>query len=217
MALDNLRLEMISRTFGIAFICAFMFWSAHAHAGGGFLGIDHRWNSDDSGIWNRNVQHAVLYSSVGVVVIGAVWEGGETRLGKTYWQSLDSTAIGSASAEALKHIFTRARPTQGNDPDAWFQGGSHYSFPSGEVTTVAAVITPFVFEYHEDYPAVYALELLPLYDGIARMKSQAHWQTDVLAGWALGTLTGWYAHSRDNPLILSVLPHGFMVGIKKSF
>ena len=39
----------------------------------------------------------------------------------------------------------------------------------------------------------------------------------VLAGWALGTLTGWYAHSRDNPLILSVLPHGFMVGYKKSF
>jgi len=82
---------------------------------------------------------------------------------------------------------------------------------------VSAVITPFVFEYHEDYPAVWLLELLPIYDGIARMKSQAHWQTDVLAGWGLGTLTGWYAHSRDNPLILSVLPHGFVVGIKKSF
>ena len=28
---------------------------------------------------------------------------------------------------------------------------------------------------------------------------------------------GYYAHSRDNPLILSILPHGFMVGVKKSF
>ena len=126
-------------------------------------------------------------------------------------------AIGAVSAEALKHIFTRARPSQGNDPDAWFKGSSHYSFPSGEVTTVSAIITPFVLEYRHDYPAVYALELLPLYDGIARMKSQSHWQTDVLAGWALGTLIGYYAHSRDNPLILSILPHGFMVGIKKSF
>ena len=191
--------------------------SSQTFAGGGFLGIDHRWNNDERGIYSRDVQNVVVYSSVSAAVLGAVWLGGETRLGKTYWQSVDSTAIGVASAEALKNIFTRARPSQGNDPNAWFQGGSHYSFPSGEVTTVAAVITPFVFEYHEDYPAIYALELLPLYDSIARLKSQAHWQTDVLAGWGLGTLTGWYAHSRDNPLILSVLPHGFMVGIKKSF
>lgn len=49
------------------------------------------------------------------------------------------------------------------------------------------------------------------------MKSQAHWQTDVLAGWALGTLICYYAHSRDNPLILTILPNGFMVGIKKTF
>ena len=196
---------------------ALLAFSSQTFAGGGFLGIDHRLNSDATGIYNRDVKNFVLYSLVSGVVIGAVWEGGETRLGKTYWQSIDSTALGAASAEALKHIFTRARPSQGNDPNAWFQGGSHYSFPSGEVTTVAAVITPFVLEYRHDYPAVYALELLPLYDGIARMKSQAHWQTDVLFGWALGTLTGYYAHSRDTPLIISIMPHGFMVGIKKSF
>jgi PAP2 superfamily protein len=197
--------------------CALLACSSQAIAAGGFLGIDHRLNNDEHGIYNRDVQRFVEYSLVSGAVLGAVWLGGEDRLGKTYWQSVDSVAIGVASSEALKHIFTRARPNQGNDPNAWFQSGSHYSFPSGEVTEVSAIITPFVFEYHEDYPAVYALELLPLYDSVARMKSQAHWQTDVLAGWALGTLTGWYAHSRDNPLILSVLPHGFMVGIKKSF
>jgi hypothetical protein len=63
----------------------------------------------------------------------------------------------------------------------------------------------------------YALELLPIYDGIARMKVQAHWQTDVLAGFALGGLTGYYAHNRDSPFILSVLPHGFTVGVRKQF
>ena len=207
----------VSGTVRVVLVCMFVFWSAHAHAGGGFLGIDHRWNNDEHGIYNRDVQNFVLYSSVSATVLGAVWLGGETRLGKTYWQSVDSTALGAASAQAMKMIFTRARPSQGNDPNAWFQGGSHNSFPSGEVTTVSAVITPFVFEYHKEYPGVYLLELLPIYDGIARMKSQAHWQTDVLAGWGLGTLTGWFAHSRDNPLILSILPHGFMVGIKKSF
>jgi membrane-associated phospholipid phosphatase len=29
------------------------------------------------------------------------------------------------------------------------------------------------------------------------VKNQAHWQTDVLAGWAAGGLSGWYAHSRE--------------------
>ena len=208
---------MISRKARVVLVCAVVFWSAHVLAGGGFLGIDHRLNSDSTGIWSRDYENVVLYSLVSVAIIGGLWEGGETRLGKTYWQSIDSMAIGAVSAEALKHIFTRARPIQENNPNAWFQGRSHYSFPSGEVTTVSAIITPFVLEYRHDYPAVYALELLPLYDGIARMKSQAHWQTDVLAGWALGTLIGYYAHSRDNPLILTILPHGFMVGIKKSF
>ena len=82
---------------------------------------------------------------------------------------------------------------------------------------MTAIVTPFVLEYGNDHPAVYALELLPVYDAIARVKVQAHWQTDVLAGIALGTLTGYYAHSRDSPLILGVLPKGFAVGLHKQF
>jgi membrane-associated phospholipid phosphatase len=56
-----------------------------------------------------------------------------------------------------------------------------------------------------------------VYDAIARMKVQAHWQTDVLAGYALGTAAGYFAHARNNPFILSVLPHGFTVGLHKSW
>ncbi|HEY2816958.1 MAG TPA: phosphatase PAP2 family protein [Casimicrobiaceae bacterium] len=179
--------------------------------------LDRVVNYDDSGIWNRNAQKGVLYTLVGGEIAGALWEGGESRLGRTFWQSIDSSAIGAVSSEALKHIFTRARPDQGGDPNQWFQGQGHYSFPSGEVTTVTAIVTPFVLEYGHDQPAVYALELLPIYDAIARVKVQAHWQTDVLAGMALGTLTGYYAHARDSPLILGVLPKGFSVGLHKQF
>jgi hypothetical protein len=64
---------------------------------------------------------------------------------------------------------------------------------------------------------VYALLLLPAYDSIARMKVQAHWQTDVLAGVALGAATGYFAHTRDSPIILGVLPGGFMVGLHKQW
>ena len=34
---------------------------------------------------------------------------------------------------------------------------------------------------------------------------------------ALGTTTGYLAHSRDSPVILNLLPHGFMVGLHKQF
>lgn len=210
----------------------FLTWFvAHRHRGAGCLcwllilvagcslagGIDHLVEFDDSGIWKRSNQTALINILIAGEVAGALWEGGDTRLGKTFWQSIDSSAIGALSSEALKHIFTRSRPDQSPDPNLWFQGYGHYSFPSGEVTAVTAIVSPFVFEYAHDHPAVYALELLPLYDAIARVKVHAHWQTDVLAGFALGTGTAYFAHTRESPIILGVLPHGFMLGLKVKF
>ena len=180
-------------------------------------GIDHTVSEDNSGIWKRSNQQALMYALIGGEIAGAVWLGGEDRLGKTFWQAIDSSALGAVTSEAMKHIFTRSRPDQSSDPNLWFQGSNHYSFPSGEVTAGAAIVTPFVLEYGRDYPAVYALELLPAYQAIARVKVRAHWQTDVLAGFALGTGTGWLAHTRDSPVILGVLPHGFTIGLRAQF
>jgi len=73
---------------------------------------------------------------------------------------------------------------------------------------VTTAVTPFVLEYGPSHPAAYALELLPIYDAIARVKSQAHWQTDVLASLAIGPGIGWYAHQRDVPIMVKVLPRG---------
>ena len=156
-------------------------------------------------------------SLIGGEVLCGLWEGGQSRFGSTCWRAIDSSLIASASAQVLKYVFTRARPIQRNDPNAWFQGGSHYSFPSGEVAAVSSIVTPFVFEYRNQQPGVWALEALPLYDAIARMKVQAHWQTDVLAGFAIGTAAGYYAHQRDSPLVLSVMPHAILVGLRRRF
>src|SRR5205814_7742412 len=174
------------RRFGVSIALSF---AANVSTGGG---IDHVVTFDQSGIWNRNVQKAVEYGSIAAELGGALWYGGEDRLGKTFWQAIDSSTLGGITSEAMKHIFTRARPDQGGDPNKWFQGSGHYSFPSGEVTLITAVVTPFMFEYGHDHPGVYALALLPAYDAIARVKSQAHWQTDVLASIGLGTLTGYF-------------------------
>lgn len=191
-----------------------LLYTGRAIAAGGPLGIDHRLGYDNSGIWKRSDQKALLGLMVIGEIGGGLWEGGETRLGKTFWQSVDASLIAGVSSEALKLTFTQARPLHTDDPNKWFQGGSHDSFPSGEVAAVSAIVTPFVLEYGDDHPAVYGLELLPLYDAVARMKTWGHWQTDVLAGFALGTAAGWYAHGRDTPWLLSAMPHGVFIGLK---
>ena len=179
--------------------------------------IDHRVTYDNSGFWSHNTELAVNYALIGGEVAIGLWEGGESRIGKTSWQAIDSSAFGAVVAQAGKYIFTRSRPSESDNPNLWFQGKGHYSFPSGEVTNVTAIVTPYMFEYGRDYPAVYALALLPIYSGIARVKEWGHWQTDVLASWALGTGMGYWAHTRETPIILSIMPHGIMVGLKTSF
>jgi undecaprenyl-diphosphatase len=184
---------------------------------GGPLGIDHLVPYDDSGIWNRSNQNALRYGTILVVVGGALWEGDQSRIGHAFWQATDSLALAGVSAAVLKPVFSRSRPAQSPDPDLWFQGHGHNSFPSAEVAEITSAVTPFMLEYGRQYPAVYALALLPVYDGVARIKVQAHWQTDVLAGIALGAATGYYAHNRPSSFFVQVLPGGVSVGLRARF
>jgi hypothetical protein len=199
-------------------LCAALLISMPATAGGGLFGLDHLVPLDDHGIWARKNQLLLIDSMLAGEVAVAVWEGGDTRLGRTLWKSIDATLVGGLAAEGLKFVFSRARPSQTSDPDKWFQGSGHDSFPSGEVTVTSAIITPLVLEYRREHPAVYALELLPLYDAVARVKVHGHWQSDVVAGFALGTATGYFMQQRTRtPLVLSVMPHCIYVGLRMQF
>jgi membrane-associated phospholipid phosphatase len=189
-----------------------------ARAGSGLLGLDHYVTLDDQGIWARRNQLLLIDTMLVGESVVALWEGGNTRLGRTMWKSIDATVVGGVAAEGLKLAFTRARPSETTDPNQWFQGSGHASFPSGEVTIVSAIVTPLVLEYRHDHPAVYALELLPLYDAIARVKVHGHWQSDVLAGYALGSAAGYFMGRRTRtPVVLSVMPHSVYVGLRRSF
>jgi hypothetical protein len=191
-----------------------MSWSAFA---GGPLGIDHRIGLDQGGIWSRSREQAVESLAVVAVIGGALWEGNDTRLGRTFWKSSESLAVAAVAAQGLKSTFRRARPVQGNDPNDWFGSSSHRSFPSGEVTHVSAIVTPFIVEYGRDHPAVWGLAALPVYIGMARLKNQAHWQTDVLAGAALGAGIGYYEATRESAWSATVLPRGITIGLRKQF
>jgi undecaprenyl-diphosphatase len=187
-----------------------------AEAGGPF-GIDHEMSLDQSGIWARKYQTALETSVIAFEVAGSLWFGNDNELGHTLWQTVDSSVISGAGAQLLKYGFGRARPSQGNDPNAWFKGSHYQSFPSGEVTLQASFVTPFIANYARQDPWIWSLEIIPVYDAFARMKSQAHWQSDVIAGWALGTAVGYWTTTRATPFSVQILPRGLTVGYYKRF
>jgi|SRR5579872_2580178 len=186
--------------------------ASRAHAG-----FDHELPLDEHGIWARKYTVALEDGTWVLEIAGALWLGNDDRLGHTFWQTIDASVISGLGAEVLKYGFSRARPQQGDNPNKWFQGSCCQSFPSGEVTLQASFVTPFIANYAHEHPWIWAMEALPIYDGIARMKEQAHWQTDVIAGWALGSAIGYWSTTRAVPLSVQILPRGVSVGLSRRF
>src|SRR5262245_8041161 len=207
--------RITARTLALAAIAAIPLSASAQHCF--WSHFDHRVGYDASGPLNPTTCRGTVYALTIAQIGGALWEGDESRLGKTMWQGIDSEIISGVAAEAGKYAFTRTRPATENNPCLWFQGRSNLSFPSGEASIAAGLVPPDVVEYGSEYPAVYALVLLPLWVGAGRIKNQAHWQSDVAAAWAVGGLSGWYAHNRDVPLLIEILPHGVAVGLHKAF
>jgi undecaprenyl-diphosphatase len=183
-----------------------------------FAGFDHRVAVDDNGIWSRGVQDTLRYGVIATEIGGALWYGGQDPLGRTFWETIDASVGSGVTAEIAKRAFGRRRPSETDDPNDWFNHGSCCrSFPSGEVALQASFVTPFIVTYAADQPWVWALEALPAYDAVARVKSGAHWQTDVLAGWALGTAFGYWSAKRASPLLLQIMPGSISVGFHTRF
>ena len=210
-------MKPFARVFAFILPVAMLAAGSRAFAAGGPLGIDHRLPYDDSGIWGKAHQNQVLGLTLLLTAGGALWEGDQNRFGHTLWQASDAVMLTAAGSLLLKDTFQRTRPEDSSNPNLWFQGFGNTSFPSGHVALSAAAITPVVLEYGRRNPWVYALEAIPLYLAVGRVKTREHWQSDVLAAWALGTGLGWYAHSRKVPLLIEILPHGFAVGLHAQF
>lgn len=191
--------------------------STYATAGGGPLSIDSELPLDTHGIWARRYQTGIENGVIVIEVAGALWFGNDDKLGHTFWQDIDSTVLSGVAAQLLKYAVGRPRPYQGDGPNTFFKGSHYQSFPSGEVTLQAAFVTPLIVNYYRDDPWVWALEALPAYDAMARLKSRAHWQTDVIAGGLLGTGFGYWATTRATPLSVQILPGGLSIGFRTRF
>ena len=183
----------------------------------GLFGLDRFDENEATGIFSRPSQKRVDYLVILTMGGTALWEGTSSPLGKAMWQSVDASLASGLSVQALKYLTSRPRPDQNPDPTVWFQGAGHMSFPSGETALMSAFATPLILNFHEEYPAVWGLALLPLYMGKARMASQGHWLTDVLAGAALGAGMGVLAYDQSQPFVLRITGNGVYAGLKVKF
>ena len=77
-----------------------LIFPACAYGAGGPLGIDHKWSYDNSGIFKRQTQKNVLTLMVVGEVAAGLWEGDQSRLGKTSWQAIDATIPSVSSRTA---------------------------------------------------------------------------------------------------------------------
>lgn len=176
--------------------------------------IDHKLPKDTGGIYRA--QNAVPIALGAITLVGALTEGSEDRLGRTFWKSGEALAFSGVLTEGLKRVTQRQSPAVSDSPNNWSQGSSGDSFPSLHVAATAAVVTPFILEYKNDYPWTMALAALPVYEMVARVKAQEHWQTDVLVGAAIGIGFGAYEHQAEKPWFVSLLPGGVFIGFRKS-
>ena len=84
------------------FCCALLLLSAlplRAHAGDGFLGIDHELDLNQRGIWARKYQVGLEFGVIATEIGGSLWLGNDDELGHTLWQTIDATAISSVVVE----------------------------------------------------------------------------------------------------------------------
>ena len=175
--------------------------------------LDKKVKKDDSGFWGAHY-NIPKYSFIGLVGLSA-YEGSESRLGKTSWKALDASVMSQLITEVLKKSTKRNRPRDANGPSEWNEDGN--SFPSGHVSGMTAMVTPFILEYKDDYPMIQLLWVLPIHQMGGRVKAQAHWQSDVLAGFLVGLGSGYWAYKRKTPMLLYFDSDKIMIGLRSKF
>ena len=127
------------------------------------------------------------------------------------WAMLEAAGLSSVTAYALKYAVGREGPDQTSDPNEWLKGGGG-SFPSWHSTAAFAVGTVLAESGNDEYRWLrrvlgYGLGVATSYE---RLKHNAHWLSDTVAGAALGGATAHFTMNRvygtDEESSLSVVP-----------
>jgi len=131
---------------------------------------------------------------VGTYIYSSQWQD-QSGLTVT-WAMAEAAGLSTVTTYALKYAIRRQGPNETTDPNSWFASGS--SFPSEHAAAAWAIGTVFAESGSGGYRWVTRL----LGYGVAgftsyeRLKHNAHWLSDVVAGAALGGSTGIFVVDR---------------------
>jgi membrane-associated phospholipid phosphatase len=111
---------------------------------------------------------------------------------------LEAAGLSSVTAYAFKYTIRRTGPDQTSDPNQWGKSGGN-SFPSWHSTAAFAVGTVLAESGNDEYRWVrrllgYGLGAATSYE---RLKHNAHWLSDTVAGSALGIASAHFVMNRS--------------------
>jgi membrane-associated phospholipid phosphatase len=160
---------------------------------------------------SKDLQDAIPAAAVFVATWGYANLIGDSNGRGEAWAMLEAVGLSSVTAFALKYAGGRERPDQTSDPNQWRKSGGN-SFPSVHATAAFAVGTVLAESGNDDYRWVrrflgYGLGAGTSYE---RLKHNAHWLSDTVAGAALGIASAHFAMNRrdrtDEQSSLGVVP-----------
>jgi membrane-associated phospholipid phosphatase len=114
------------------------------------------------------------------------------------WEMVEAGGLSTVTTYALKYAAGRERPDQTSDPNKWRKGGS--SFPSFHAAAAFAVGTVLAESGNDDYRWVRRLlgyGAVAGFTAYERLKHNAHWLSDDVAGAEIGGATGYFVIQRN--------------------
>lgn len=95
-------------------------------------------------------------------------------------------------AKIIKYFYFSPRPFEVlNSVNVLFEHGGNDSLPSGHAVFYSSIATSFYF-YHKYLAIIYIIGALLI--GASRIIAGIHWPLDILAGYALGGIVGYFAY-----------------------
>jgi membrane-associated phospholipid phosphatase len=203
--------------------------------------------SDNLSVFSRNVSkvNETTLTAAGIIVYGVGRLFHAPTVTDIALHSAESVILGSLASQVIRGPLGRTRPYVSHDSDQYkfkpgrgFFGDSSFdyrAFPSIHTSSSMAIATVITMETNRRHPeatkfvapVLFAAGLLP---GLARIRLDQHWASDVASGAFMGVFAGYkvVSYSHDHPdnrfdkvfLSASVAPdpHGGMrVGFSPTF
>ncbi len=156
----------------------------------------------------------ILPTALGLGAIG--YYSKNDKLFDVSYTSVESIITVAAITGIIKVTVGRSRPNNGHSHmffKPFNMDNSYQSFPSGDVTTAWAFVTPYAIYYHQ--PLLY---LIPISVCVERIYKNEHWFSDTVASSVIGFFTAYlFSESHLNNSNFSIFLNGRHIGVSWKF